>query len=243
MFTICTSFGEKGYEQYGRRFLDGANQFLPQSVELIAYVEAPCVHPRAHFRMFTGCHGARDFLRRHADNKSAHGISEAGGYSMRTDAYKFFRKPLVIRDAARRMGHGTLIWLDADVVFLRPLPADFATQVMRGSDVAYLGRRNHSECGFVAMRLPQALPLIDRWADAYVSDDVFKLPEWHDSYVFDFVRIAQQEHLHNAIEFRSISNTAERGHVWCGTILAKYLDHLKGDKRKALGRSPEHPSQ
>jgi hypothetical protein len=61
---------------------------------------------------------------------------------------------------------------------------------------------------------------------------IFKLREWHDSFVFDAVR--------NQMKLRELNWSygliKGEGHPLINSEWGKYLDHLKGE-RKLLGRS------
>jgi len=238
--TVVTSFGPAGYELYGKRFLDSFERHWPRTVDLVAYVEDGTRHPRAQTRMLWNVEGCTEFISRHYSDPSANGMVPAAcwsrndigkGRSYRTNAVKFCRKPFAVRDAARRTDAGILVWIDADVVTTAPVPADLVERVLQGRECAYLGRKNtHSECGFLAFRLPHARNLIEDWAGAYQSDEVFRMREQHDSYVFDVCRERGR--------VRSQNMTPEgRGHVWFQSPLGQYMDHLKGEERKQIGAS------
>jgi len=61
---------------------------------------------------------------------------------------------------------------------------------------------------------------------------IFRLVEWHDSFVFDVVR---KNHQLNELDWSGHLITGE-GHPLINSEWGAYLDHLKGD-RKHVGRS------
>lgn len=127
-----------------------------------------------------------------------------------------------------------MIWLDGDVMTFAPLTEDLVDRVMPdGVAVSYLGRVNkHSEIGFQGYRLPEALPFIETFADWYATDAFLSLREWHSAYCFD-------ETVKRFPDLcRSLTPTG-KGHVWFQSPLGEAMDHLKGNRRKTLGRSPE----
>lgn len=246
MITVVTSYGHEGAALYGHRFVAQWWKHWPEKDRLVCYVESEVAEQpgsRIEMRNLLGVSACAAFLARHRGSAAAHGRKPQpvwrqkerdAGYSFRTDAYKFCRKVFAVRDAARFIDDGVLAWLDADVVTTTPVPDDFVEDLLGSADVAYLGRgRAHSECGFLAFRLPAARPVIETWAALYATDGVFSLPEWHDSFVFDVARRACPD-----VECRDLTPGGS-GHVWCRSPLARYLDHLKGDERKRLGYSPE----
>lgn len=243
MVTVVTSFGPIGAHEYGYRFLDSFARCWPADVKLIAYVEAGETHPRAETRDLLALADCTAFLERHRHIALHCGRLPTPawkpkevdlGYGFRTDAVKFCRKVFAVYDAAQRCDDELLVWMDADVMSNRLVPTGFLEGLMGGADLAYLGRGGaHSECGFLGFRLPAALPVITAWRDAYDTDRVFELREWHDSFVFDVVRRADP-----AINARDLTPGGS-GHVWIGSPLGQAgIDHLKGDRKK-LGYSPE----
>lgn len=241
--TVITSFSNGGFYEYAYRFFETFDVFWPPEIDLIAYYEAPKpFETRAQMRDLYGIDAMQEFLGRHSNSDAARGRVEitrwkakerAEGYSFRNDALKFCRKVFAVSDAARQMESGILAWVDADVVTTANIPPDFIEGLLGNADVAYLGRDGvHSECGFLAFRLPEALPLILEWERLYSTDEVFLMREQHDSFVFDYARVLVPK-----LRYRNLT-PGGTGHVWVNSPLAPYTDHCKGE-RKRLGRSPE----
>lgn len=244
--TIVTSFSPAGYEQYGRRFIETFDRFFPGEIDLIVYAEHRFAHnpdSRLDVRPLFGIDICADFVDEYSKIPLACGREvtpawkakdRADGYSFKTDAVKFCRKVFAIADAARRLPEARLlVWMDADSFTFAKVPSDFLCQLLGDADVAYLGRVGaHSECGFLAFRMPEAMPLIHRWELFYASGQFIRAREWHDSYLFDLARDDVQ-----GLRYRDLT-PGGRGHVWCGSPLGAYIDHLKGN-RKTIGYSPE----
>lgn len=237
--TVVTSFSAAGYELYGRRFIETFARYFPKDIGLIIYVEAtPSVNPdcgRIEMRSLFEVVAFTEFVRRHDGDPLVAGRLEtpvwkakdkADGYSFRTDAMKFCRKVFALANAVWRSQEGLLVWLDADSFAFDRMPADFFVGLLGDADAAYLGRDGaHSECGFLAFRLPQAIPLIVQWENFYYRDTAFNEREWHDSYLFDRAReLAPQ------VVCRNLT-PGGHGHVWERSPLAPYLMHLKGDRK------------
>lgn len=244
--TVCTGFSPAGYEEYGKAFLDSFDRFWPKSVNLVAYTEEPVDMPRGECRSLWSIPGIASFISRHKDNAVYNGrgvnlqaaASEKerrAGYSYRFDAVKFCRMAVIPAHAAQTITAGDiLVWLDGDVVTYKDVPEGFIEDLLGDAEVAYLGRdRKHSETGFIAFRIPHAIPLLDQYSDIFLSDRIFVLPEWHSAYVFDYAR--QQ----TDIDAKNLT-PGGKGHVWFQSPLGDRLDHLKG-RRKAVGRSRERP--
>lgn len=249
MLTVVTSFDERGWHEYGHHFVDSFAKHWPKSVDLVCYRKGGMTHGRAKMRDLMAVQPCIDFLHSHRDDPMANGRVRtavwrnkegAVGYSFRTDAVKFCHKVFAVADAAERIGSGLLCWIDADVVTTSDVPEGFVESLIGDAHVAYLGRHPiHSECGFLAFKLPEALPLIRRWVGYYKTDAVFRLAEWHDSFVFDRCREESPD-----VNFRSLTPPGMAGvhHIWTVTPLAVCMDHCKGERKK-LGFSPEMRSR
>ena len=247
MTTICTGFNPKGYEDYGANFLESFDQYWPKAVRLQCYVEtAPNGFvPRGGERSLWTCRGAKEFIERNSSNLQRCGRAptpgwrpkdHSRGYSFKWDAVKFSRQCFIPEAASDELEDGeVLAWFDADVVTFRPVPGEFVERTLGGYDLCYLGRLNmHSEIGFWAVRLSQKTrAFLASLAALYRDDVIFTLREWHSAFAFDYVR--------SKAEYLSVYTLTPRGmgHVWFQSPLAQYTDHLKGERRKLMGKSPE----
>jgi hypothetical protein len=112
------------------------------------------------------------------------------------DAVRFANKVFCVINAVRNsLDYNYVVWLDADTNIFRPMPFEFITKLLpQNTMVTYLGRENptlndggkYPECGFVGYNLlhPETQNFINEWERLYKEDSVFKILEWHDSYVF-----------------------------------------------------------
>jgi hypothetical protein len=104
-------------------------------------------------------------------------------------------------------------------------------------DLCFLGRKGKfSECGLYSMNLrsPAIQQFLSKfqWMYDNAEDGIFKLAEWHDSFVFDAVRNYVKT---NELDWSSHLVTGE-GHPLINSEWGAWLDHLKGG-RKDLGKS------
>lgn len=240
---VCTGFSPKGYEEYGKRFLDSFEKHWPREIGLNVYVEQPVAAPFARVIPLAECGGVMDFIARHKDDPEKNGRKpndkwkerhKRGGYNFRFDAVKFCRQCFIPSHTARYMADGDLlVWFDADVLTFDTPPKGFLDSIIGDADLAYLGRTGmHSEIGYWSVRLNERTrSFVDLFAFMWRSDRVFDLAEWHSAFVFD--------HCRNVSRMNEKNLTPNgRGHVWFQSPLGKYTDHCKG-ARKALGHSPE----
>lgn len=248
-YSIITSFGLKGYEQYGKRFIETFEQYWPKEVTLYVYHEGSVIPDLSNVRsmnLFAASEDCCEFLTRHQKSDLVKGrkvnqphkwknkAAEAG-YNFRYDAWKFCRKVFAIAHAAKFIGSGKLFWVDADIVTFDRIPLGLLDSMLPlGYHTCYLGReRSHSECGFVGYNLDsqRGRLLIEEFAELYATDKFLIVDEWHDSYVYDYMRKVVGTTGYN------ISAGVNGGHVFINSILGRYMDHMKGPDRKERGKS------
>lgn len=243
--SVVTSYSVAGWCEYGYRFVQTFRRYWPTDVTLLRYGEE---ENSQHVNLLAVPRCA-EFLARYAGQAEVAGRQQVAGhpwkanavtagYNFRFDALKFARKVFAIEHAAEALGwRGKLFWVDADVTTFAPVPREMLERLLPDdAATCYLGRNGgyHSECGFVGYNLehPVTPAFIRVFANEYASGVFENLGEWHDSYVYDRVR----ERL--GVPGYSIPSSG-RGHVFAQSELGRYMDHLKGPERKALGFSPE----
>ena len=164
------------------------------------------------------------------------------------DAVRFSNKVICVVNGLRNSeGYDYVVWIDADTFSFRPIPITFFERLLpKDPMVTYLGRETptlgdggkYPEGGFVGYNCnhPETQNFIDDWEKLYVTDSVFKILEWHDSYVFwHLTKIYRKE---KNIKVNDIGRwKGVRGHhVFINSELGLYMDHMKGD-RKTKGSS------
>lgn len=246
-YTVVTSFSDKGFEQYGRRFIETFEKYWPEGIELIIYhegIDNELVNRHTNFNLLKEL-SCWAFLSRYSENPLYSGkevnkpvawkskcIND--GYNYRFDAIKFVKKVFAIESAAKLVDTGKLFWVDADIVTFGKITKEFLDETLPDhTEMSFLARPDsYSECGFVGYNLDFArtLDFIDKFSSVYSCGSVFSMHEWHDSYVFDRIRNGM------GIKGYAIPAETDRGHVFINSILGQYMDHLKGD-RKDIGHS------
>jgi len=254
---LITSFNEKLYEAYGKRMCQEFSEKSDGSVRLAVIFEgvnSPVENFRnVEFELFDDP-DHRVFLRKFSHLHEARGLRVKFepnnqvnlAWDFRFDAVRFSFKIFSIIQALKTYSPtDNFAWIDADIRCL----SDFgATDLMpffpdENELMSYLGRNNfppsgpYSECGFLGFNSRH--PLIDeflrRVANLYKDGEVFAHKEWHDSWLWDQIR--KEFQLRN-IAFKNISGPFETSaHPFINCGLGKFFDHLKGPKRKQLGRS------
>ena len=158
------------------------------------------------------------------------------------NAVRFANKVYAVFDAAKRCNTEWIVWIDADTYVHSPITAEeFKKFTPPGAWMSYLGRgKKWPECGFYGINLStktgkRFLKEFERvYEDA--ENGIFKMEEWHDSYVFEEVR-KQIQNTSNERFYNISGNLINgEGHPFINSDLGKYFDHLKGD-RKETGKS------
>lgn len=159
------------------------------------------------------------------------------------DAVRFANKVFCVINGVRNSAdYDYVVWLDADTNIFRPMPLNFLTGLLpQDTMVTYLGRENPSlndggkypECGFVGYNLkhPEIQNFISEWEKLYTDDTVFKILEWHDSYVF--WHLSKKFRSEKQIQVNDIGKwVGVKGHhVFVNSVLGQYIDHMKGDRK------------
>ncbi len=162
------------------------------------------------------------------------------GIGYRWDAVRFAHKTYCILDATESLPADAVFWIDADTLTFLDIPRAFIESTLPPEAMlSFIGRRYRtSECGYVGYNLqhPRIRDFLAIWRELYDSDSLFELDEWHDSWVFDWVRGQFKKddilthNLSGSLGWRSVH------HPFVNGPLGAYMDHMKGE-RKQYGRS------
>lgn len=250
-YTVVTTFSADGYKRYGQRMIQTFLQNWPQQVDLLVYAENCTVTETAPnlqvFDLEQSSPELVQFKTKWRNVPKANGDVSTdpvrrqrkdAGKGFKWDAVRFSHKVYAIFAAARACKTDWLIWMDADMVCHSPIDIEFLNRMCNiDRDICYLGRdKKYTECGLYAMNIASAATkeFLREFEDFYndAEHGIFTLMEWHDSYVFDHVRVKVGL---KGLDWSSSLISGE-GHPLINTEWGAYLDHLKGD-RKSLGRS------
>lgn len=182
-----TSFGEEGYKLYGKRFLETYVEHVGVPIDVYIEGQEPKFqHELVTYKNLLKVPGCADFLTIAGSLPAfrGHAWGEAKR-NYRFDVFRFCRKSFAQIDAASRQGDW-LYWIDADVEF----KGDFKLP-KRDAFMLYLGRPSWHSCasfiGFNTKHEVSGAFFKQLWT-LYVTGTVFALPEWHDSFINDWLR-------------------------------------------------------
>ena len=249
---VVTTFHEEGLKVYGQRMIDSFCENWPQEVQLYVYPEKcnPRVkdHSRVTLTDLDSVQELSNFKNKWKNVPKANGDVSSdpvrskrkdAGKGFKWDAVRFAHKVYAIFDCAKIADCDILIWMDADTFCHSPLTyqqlLDFCPQ---DKDLCFLGRKGKfSECGLYALNLrsEQTRNFLAEFQRMYdrAESGIFLLDEWHDSFVFDAVRI-KFPYLKQLDWSQGL--IVGEGHPLINSQWGAYLDHLKG-ARKKLGKS------
>ena len=223
---VITSFNQRLYRAYAHRFVD---TFPRDSLELKIYSEDILDIKTQHLHLHS------DFVERNSFRPVS---------SYKYDAVRFSYKVYAIAQAVEDYGYEytRLLWIEADTVFLKEFDEDWITEHLykETAIMGYAGRPNYySEMGLILFNLqhPKTHSYINTVRNYYDTDNLYLLPEQHDSFVFDVVRKHFEEQGHEFNNWAQDTPKVPGGHILL-YLFGDVMDHLKG-KRKSLGRSPE----
>lgn len=249
---VVTTFHKAGYESYGKRMIDTFIKNWPNDITLYVYAEDCEVAETAPNLIVKDLHASSASLVTFKNTWK--GIPKANGdvttdpvRSRRKDsgkgfkwnAIRFAHKVYSIFACANETDADVLFWMDADTVCHSPITKDTIEQFCKENvDLGFLGREGkYTECGLYSMNLKS--PMIQSFLREFqrMYDDaehgIFTLAEWHDSFVFDAVRL----------KFKGLKEynwskgiVRGEGHPLINSEWGAYLDHLKGE-RKGEGKS------
>jgi hypothetical protein len=261
--TVVTTFHKPGLDLYGQRFLDSFAQRVDKRIKLLAYAEdCSPVNPDPSQITILDAKEAlpklNAFKEKWKDVPKANGIPPADIKARRPrdwqkefkwDAVRFANKTYAVYDACER-STDWCVWMDADTFVHSDWSYDeFLELLPKTSWITYVGRGKGSqtwpECGFYGLNLKDndCKEFIKEFERVYEDADkgIFTLEEWHDSYVFGYILNTFKRTAPNVLDYSAEmylkeAKTGGGGHPLINTVLGKWIDHMKGD-RKTTGKS------
>ena len=252
---VVTTFNEAGLKKYAQRMIDTFCTNWPQEITLHLYPEKcnPAIkdHSRVTLTDLDSVSALTVFKERWKSVPKANGDVSTdpirskrkdSGKGFKWDAIRFAHKVYAIFHCAQNTDADVLIWMDADTICHSPVSiTQINNLIPQDKDLCFLGRRGkYSECGLYSMNLrsPKTQLFLKQFQQFYddAENGIFKLDEWHDSFVFDAVRKTIQlnelnwsEHLYDLRP--GPRNSVGEGHPLINSAWGAYLDHLKGERK------------
>jgi hypothetical protein len=233
-----TSFSPKGYEVYGKKFLESAVECWPGDLHVYVDEIPDYRHDKITYKLLSELSNLQAFLA-YCDRNPVFCGNTAYGYEFKRDARRFSFKVFAQLDVLNHYS-GKIFWLDADMVFKKPVPLEFLVDTLDGKTVCLLIREGlHAETGFVGFDTNGIGfdHFLDTYTDIYRRGKIFKEPYWIDGHAMQ-IAVKESGVPHNNLSsFFRIPNdrkmTMDDLDVMSKTILGEYLIHNKGKKKFA----------
>ena len=247
MIEVLTTFHKAGWEQYGKRMVKTFLEYWPAEIKLHLYCENVTTglqDPRIiEHNIFDACPQIKHYLTQN-NNDFNNGIRN-GKRDFKYDAIKFCYKVFAQCHRIKKSTADTLIFIDADTVtFAKPRIDKILNLLPEDNFTAYIGRPNNkklpfAETGYIMYNLkhPNIQNFAEVFQDLYTTGKIFDLEYQVDCYTYDTARrITEQTHGAKSNDITGPEGLGKR-HPFVNTILGTFMDHLKGDDRKAKGKS------
>lgn len=218
-----TSFGREGYDLYGKKFLDTYSEYVNVPIDVYteddySYQEYDCVT----YKSLLNVEGCKEYLTLCQFPAAQGHLWGEEKRNYRFDTFRFSRKSFAQIDAASYKPE-TLFWIDADIEFKKPFKFPEFDGFM-----CYLGRPEwHSCASFVGWDLTHEMSgeFWKRYWLLHVTGTIFCLPEWHDSFVLDWLRGqtgVPAVNLSEGLELKGPANVFD-------AVFGEYAHHKKGN--------------
>ena len=247
MIEIHTTFHEAGWHLYGERMVKTFLWYWPHNVKMYLYCENIYPNLRSarveEYDIFEVCPAIKPYLEQY-NTPAGNGIRNGEAdfrYNAIKHCYKVFAQCHMIRNSKA----DKLIYIDADTLTFDTPPMQKLEELLPDNQLcAYIGRPDNkrlpfSETGFMMYNLqhPNIKEFADVFENLYTSGKMFELEYQVDCFTFDVAR----KEIENKYNISSNDITGKSGlgkkHPFVNSMLGTFMDHLKGDERKAQSKS------
>ena len=257
MITALTTFHKPGLELYGQRFIDSFARNVDKRIKLLVYAEncEPINPDQEQITIIDAkqLDKLNQFKARWGNVPKANGKcpfpeKRPRDYhkEFKWDAVRFANKVYAVFDAVERTKNDWTVWMDADTYVHSPISFEQFEELLPNDKwITFVGRGKGSqtwpECGFYGLNIKNETckKFLKEFERMYEEADngIFKLIEWHDSYVFGDVLNKLKPVDRNYLDyaegiFNQTAKTGGGGHPLINSILGKYFDHMKGARKK-----------
>jgi len=259
--TFVTTFHKEGLEVYGQRFLDSFSNNVDTRCKLLVYAE-DCT-PKVHDERIIVYDAKQKLPKLNQFKETWKDVPKANGKcpfpekrprdfqkEFKWNAIRFANKVYAVFDACDTLKEDWCVWIDADTIVHSPWMYGEMIELFPDDKwITYVGRGKGSqtwpECGFYGLNLNNNICHIflktfeNMYEDA--EHGIFTLQEWHDSFVFGTILDNLKKTNPNVLDYSedvylTIAKTGGGGHPLINSVLGKWIDHMKGD-RKFNGKS------
>lgn len=234
---VLTSFSPKGYELYGKRFLESFVENWPCKVIVYHEGQPDFQHEKVIYKPLDDVFGYQAFIQYCNRNPVFSGQTPMG-YNYNYDAAKFCKKVFAQFDALKN-NKGKAIWLDGDTFTKEPVTEEWVNDLFDDTAVSYLARAGfHCESGYVGFDTAhrEFQEFFERYENVYRRGHIFKLKRWHDCEALDWAIAQSNVKVKNLSEFFKIppdrKMDLEDLDVFGKSVLGQKMEHLKGSRKR-----------
>lgn len=259
---VITTFPSNMYSVYAEKMLSSFAQFWPAEIPLLVQLDDDRLVNEVKSKIrpqdaiswgWSPEHAA--FVERNKDKDDPQDYrKQATRFCHKVFAiYRAYQAAKQARDNNEPGAPRYLIWLDADVITTRQVTMDDIQKCLpkEGDAVSYLGRKDwpHSECGWLVFDLENGgADIIEAMHKEYLSDNVFNLTEWHDSWIFDRIMDYNKTVLHKRkpeYSYNATNLTQDKPgmDIWQHSPMAEWSVHYKGPVAKSALVAENIPRQ
>lgn len=238
-FSVITSMNQSYYHRVGKKMITSFIKNWPEDVNLYIYTEEKLDIEGAsnnnRIKIINILEKEPDleaFITRAKKRNDYFDLVN----TVKKGAVRFSYKSFAIIHGTSNPNSKFTIWMDADMITHSKVDIKYIESICNEDSYrTYMGRKDtFTEVGFQIFNTnhPQHILFINTIKNLYISDAIYNIDEWHDGWLFDFVR--------KIIPTTDIDLTPDgKGYqnVITQTQLFKYFDHLKGETRKKVGSS------
>lgn len=246
-FSVVTTFNMNGYNNFASKMIKSFDNFWDKNIYLSVYYEdmnqpEEKLSDRIIFYSFNNfIKDWYQFRDKFIDYEKAKPNNDNNSF-YKYSAIKFAHKVYTIKHQIEKCNTDYLIWLDSDVLTFNNIDYDLLSRLINNNYyLSYLGRQHinfHSECGFLIFNLKNEYHK-KFWENIYLMYDegrLFKEKEWHDSYIFDVVRLELEKQGMKSFNISTIGikKNYDELNVFDNSILGDYMIHFKGNRKFSL---------
>ncbi len=264
---VLTTFHKEGLDLYGQRFLNSFAERVDKRVKLLVYAE-DCVVQNPDPSQITVYDAKLELPKLNAFKDKWKHDPRANGIppdeikarrprdhhkKFKWDAIRFANKTYAVYDACEKHKDKWVVWMDADTFVHSDWSyEDFMNLLPNNKWITYVGRGKGSqtwpECGFYGLNMKDVIcqDFIKEFERVYedAENGIFKLEEWHDSYVFGGILNSMKEYYPEVLDYSAemyikTAKTGGGGHPLINSELGKWIDHMKGARKNTKKSLPK----
>ena len=243
MYTFVTSLNNEYWNSTSKTNLLSWDKYLSNDCDIVIYSEDSIDTTNFSNRvtvknLYKLCPELVEFKEKYKDNPHYNGQVgrklEGSSKAFKWNAIKFAHKTFAIFAETKQQTHGSVVWLDADVLIHKPVTTQYLKTVFpENKAISYLGRPSaYDECGLMSYNLTHGLTkeFLQKFENEYLNG-LDHLRETHDSWVFYQLRLSYEDQS----LFHNLNPTPkDNKSPFNNSGINEYMVHTKGKNKERL---------